>query len=53
LEQWLYEHMPPYSWHLPAWQEDSIEIAVLCIILFGVCAGVYKLIEIARRRWKR
>ena len=53
MEQWLYEHMPPYSWHLPAWQEDSIEIAVLCIILFSASAGVYKLIEIARRRWKR
>jgi hypothetical protein len=53
LERWLYEHVPPYSWHLPAWQEDSIEIAMLCIILFGVSAGAFALASKVRQWWKR
>jgi hypothetical protein len=48
-ERWLVEHVPPYSWRLPTWAEDAIELGILFAVLFAIVAAIMSV----SARWRR
>lgn len=49
-EQWLTEHVPPYSWHLATWAEDTIELTILFLFLLGLSVFIVCVTNKIRRR---